>query len=191
MRRYVIANRLVRLWTLTYAAEVWDYEQVKKDLGRFFPQLRTHRGKAFPYLWVIERHPKGHGLHIHVAMKGYIAKSELQKIWGHGIVHFSDGPSRARRAGHAATGASLASYIAKEMVGYLTKEEAAVDGSHFYDVGQGFQPECDTQYVVIEPGRVLEVIARQYFQGQAPTATWSSESMEEWDGPPVLCGYWR
>src|SRR4051812_40417715 len=64
VRRYGAANRLNRFWTLTYAGSgCFDQAQVRTDLGEFFRGLRSELGEAFPYVWVPEWHPGGHGLH--------------------------------------------------------------------------------------------------------------------------------
>jgi hypothetical protein len=188
VRRYCIKNKLDRLWTLTYAEAVWSYEQVKADLAVFFKALRAVRGGRFPYLWVIERHPNGHGLHVHIAMRGFIRKGALQETWGHGIVHFSD---RRRKASEAFSGAELAAYFAKELAGYLVKEAAEVNGTHFYDVAQGFQPEPSSESVHGPEHMIWGHIAGKYFGGEVPVRVFRSSDLgDEWEGPPVQVLYW-
>lgn len=187
VRRYLIHNKLHRLWTLTYAEAEWDYDQVKADLARFFRDLRTHRRKRFPYLWVIERHPKGHGLHVHVAMEGYVRKRDLQAIWGRGIVHFSD---KRKRASEAYSGAQLAAYFAKELAAYITKEAAATDGQHFYDCAQGYQPPEVCEFVQGDEGAIIRHVSVKHFGSELPLRTWHSSELEDWDGPPVILCYW-
>src|ERR1035437_392617 len=41
LRRYVVANRLNRLGTLTYAEACTDERQVRRDVGEFFRKLKT------------------------------------------------------------------------------------------------------------------------------------------------------
>lgn len=188
IRRYCVHNRLHRLWTLTYEVAEWDYDQVKADLARFFKALRKYRDKRYPYVWVIERHPKGHGLHVHVAMSGFIAKRSLQALWGKGIVHFSD---RRKAAAEAFQGAELAAYFAKELAGYIAKEQGQGNGRHFYDVGQGFQPPEFVEDLVAVEGNVIGHVASMHFGGEMPKRLWRSEELgEKWEGPPVLLLYW-
>jgi len=67
VRRYCAGNRLNRLGTLTYRGEgCHDPKAIRQDLGVFFRKLRRGLGgEPFPYLWVPEWHPQGHGLHAH------------------------------------------------------------------------------------------------------------------------------
>ncbi len=39
-------------------------------------------GEAFPYLWVPEWHPGGHGLHLHFAVGRYVRQSLIRDVWG-------------------------------------------------------------------------------------------------------------
>jgi hypothetical protein len=85
LRRYVVANRLNRLGTLTYAGEgCFDPLQLREDVGAFFKNLRPALGgQPFPYAWTSEWHPGGHGLHVHfgvgryVSLRGASARSAL------------------------------------------------------------------------------------------------------------------
>ncbi len=89
IRRYCAANRLNRLGTLTYAgAGCHDPVGVRQNVGRFFKSLREELGgEPFPYLWVPEVHPGGHGLHAHFAVGRYIKRSLIEESWRHGFVH--------------------------------------------------------------------------------------------------------
>src|SRR4051812_12416326 len=79
LRRYCAANRLNRLGTLTYAGEGFhDPARIRSDLGSFFRALRSRLGgRPFPYVWVPEWHPGGHGLHAHFAVGQLIRRSDL------------------------------------------------------------------------------------------------------------------
>ena len=77
IRRYCASNRLNRLGTLTYAGEgCHDPRQFRRDVGGFFRRMRGELGgDAFPYLWVPEWHPGGHGLHGHFAVTAGATRS--------------------------------------------------------------------------------------------------------------------
>lgn len=188
IRRYCVHNRLTRLWTLTYANAEWDYAVVKQHINRFIRRLRKLLGKKFPYLWVIERHPKGHGLHVHLAMRGhFIGKKTLESLWGQGWVNFSD---RRKGASQAFKGAELAAYFAKELAGYISKEEAEVNGQHFYDVAQNFQPPAVVEDVRGSEDVIVAHIATKHFKGKAPVSVWRSSDVDDWEGPPVVVLRW-
>jgi hypothetical protein len=89
VRRYLAANRLNRLATLTYAGQgCFDHAQLRSDVAEFFKGLRRELGgKPLPYLWVPEWHPGGHGLHVHFAVGRYVRQSLIRDLWGRGIVH--------------------------------------------------------------------------------------------------------
>ena len=75
------ANRLNRLGTLTYAGEgCFDPLQLRVDLGEFFRGLRRELGGSpFPYVWVPEWHPGGHGLHVHFAVGRYVQQRLIEE----------------------------------------------------------------------------------------------------------------
>ena len=86
LRRYGVANRLNRLATLTYAGEgCHDPVQLRQDVAAFFKGLRPALGgRAFPYVWVPEWHPGGHGLHVHFAVGRYVRQTLIRDTWGRG-----------------------------------------------------------------------------------------------------------
>ena len=89
IRRYGAANRLNRLGTLTYRGEgCHDPLRLRADLAGFFRELRAGLGaRAFPYLWVPEWHPGGHGLHAHFAVGRFVPRRLIERCWGTGFVH--------------------------------------------------------------------------------------------------------
>ena len=73
IRRYAAANRLNRLGTLTFrGAGCHEPLLLREHLGSFFRQLRGEG--RFPYLWVPQWHPGGHGLHAHFAVGRYVPR---------------------------------------------------------------------------------------------------------------------
>ena len=110
VRRYCAANGLNRLGTVTYAGSgVHDPLVVRRDLAVFFRNLRgALGGDAFPYVWVPELHPDGHGFHAHFAVGRYVKRSLITDAWGQGFVHIkllgdlgvgSGRPPRTKRDG--------------------------------------------------------------------------------------------
>jgi len=88
IRRYCASNRLNRLATLTYRGEgCFDPYALRRDVGGFFRRMRRELGGAFPYLWVPEWHPGGHGLHTHFTVGRYIPYRLIHDSWGLGRVH--------------------------------------------------------------------------------------------------------
>src|SRR5437870_4355768 len=58
-----------------------------RDVGAFFRLLRRALGRdAFPYLWVGEWHPKGHGLHVHFGVGRFIPRVAIKECWPHGFI---------------------------------------------------------------------------------------------------------
>jgi len=54
----------------------------------FFRELRAGlAGERFPYLWVPQWHPGGHGLHAHFAVGRFVPRRLIERSWGHGFVH--------------------------------------------------------------------------------------------------------
>jgi hypothetical protein len=184
VRRYCAANRLNRLGTLTYAgAGNHDPASLREDLGRFFRRLRGD-GEPFPYLWVPEWHPGGHGLHAHFAVGRFIHRRAIERAWGHGFVHITllgDLPVGAGVLGEARLAARyLAKYVGKDL-----GETAA--GLHRYEVAQGFQPKV----VPIRAETATEALGwASIVMSGTPVHVWWSRDQEDWTGPPAVWALW-
>jgi hypothetical protein len=183
LRRYVAANRLTRLITLTYPGEgLHDAKVLRRDVGVFIRRLRKETGGgSFPYVWVPEWHKLGHGLHLHVAAGSYIPKAVIESSWGHGFVDV-----RLLRSHHV-RGALAQSRAA---AGYLSKyvgkgfDENRVPGLHRYEVAEGFQPRS-IQLFGRDRVEVL-VQALGAMGGYRLDRTWYSERQSDWKGPPAM-----
>ena len=105
----------------------------------FFRGLRRELGEAFPYLWVPEWHPGGHGLHVHFAVGRYVKRTLIRECGVRGSCTSScsvicrSGRGRSRRRGW------------RPLPGQVRRRKAVEDereaGLHRYEVAQGFQPE--------------------------------------------------
>jgi hypothetical protein len=188
VRRYGVANRLNRLATLTYAGEgCHDIGRLRRDVGEFFKALRPALGgEAFPYVWVPEWHPGGHGLHVHFIVGRYVRQSLIREAWGRGIVHIKLIGDLPVGSGTLAEARRAAGYLCK----YLGKgldDERRRSGLHRYEVAQGFQPERVLVY-----GRTDdEALSRaSEFMGRDPETVWRSSRVEGWCAPPAVWAAW-
>jgi hypothetical protein len=189
IRRYAAANRLNRLGTLTYGGEgCHDPARLRADLALFFRELRAGLAAGrFPYVWVPQWHPGGHGLHAHFAVGRFIQRTLIERSWEHGFVHIKllDGlPVGAGTLGEARLAARyLASYVGRDV-----EDARRLAGLHRYEVGQGFQPAKIECY-----GTTAEdVIERASgYMGSAPEQVWLSSSVEGWHGPPACWAQWN
>ena len=66
VRRYCLANRLVDLWTFTFAEPCYD-RQVALKYWRYFKKRLTGEYGKLPWAMVLELHENG-SYHIHVAL---------------------------------------------------------------------------------------------------------------------------
>jgi hypothetical protein len=182
LRLFIVANCLTRMWTLTYREEQWDREAIMADVNDFLQKLRVHLGEDFPAVYVIEKHPKGHGRHVHIALQSRFIKWELLgQLWGHGWVQYSDGQKAVDQAkGKRAKARKLAGYLSKYMAkGWAEEHEL---GDHRYEVTQGFGVE--------QVRRVFKSLAAAIgwvneAEGGRPEFQWSSDGVEDWHGPPA------
>ena len=189
IRRYAAANRLNRLGTLTYRAEgCHDPARLRADLATFFRELRAGLDAGrFPYVWVPQWHPGGHGLHAHFAVGRFIQRTLIERSWERGFVHIKllDGlPVGSGTLGEARLAARyLARYVGREM-----DDARRLTGLHRYEVAQGFQPAKIECY-----GTTAEdVIERASgYRGSAPEQIWLSSSVEGWHGPPACWAQWN
>ncbi len=171
LRRYCSANHLDRLGTLTYAEPCFDTKQMRGHVGGFFKRLKRELGgNPFPYAWVREWHPSGHGLHVHFAVGRYVPYAVVGDAWGRGIVDIRR--VTVRRAGDATNEAAktAARYLAK-YVGKSTDSEKAVAGNHRFEVAQGFQPRS-VQFFDRSPEAVIERASAEMLG--RPTYVWHS-----------------
>jgi hypothetical protein len=186
LRRYGAANVLNRFLTLTYARACFDPYVLRADLAAFFRALRVELGGGrFPYVWVPEWHPGGHGLHAHVTVGQFVPRGAIDRSWGHGFFRIKligDLPvgSGARAEARVAAG-YLAKYVSKDFAG------ERIPGLHRYEVGQGFQPQSLIVYGVSAD----DVIGRASgYMGGPPERVWHSSSVEGWRGPPACWAQW-
>lgn len=187
IRRYCAANRLNRLGTLTYAGRgCHDPGNLRRDVAAFFRRLRAELGRdSFPYLWVPEWHPGGHGLHLHFAVGRFIRQSLIRDAWGHGHVHIKLLGDLPTGSGSLEEARLAARYLAK----YAGKalDDRRPPGLHRYEVAQGFKPRsiyCD--------GVSADDVIRQAtgFMGSEPSHVWRSSRKDGWEGPPVCWVAW-
>jgi hypothetical protein len=161
---------------------------LRSDLSAFFRELRAGLDAGrFPYVWVPQWHPGGHGLHAHFALGRFIGRRLIERSWGQGFVHIKllDGlPVGSGALGEARLAARyLARYVGRDL-----EDERRLAGLHRYEVAQGFQPAKIECY-----GRTAEdVIARaSRYMGSTPERTWFSSSAEGWHGPPACWAQWN
>lgn len=186
MRLYAVRNRLTRLWTWTYAEAQWDAAVVKRDANAAMGRLRKYLGRDLPYLYVLELHPGGHGLHVHVLLPStFIAHEALSALWGHGFVQYSDREVALEQVkGQRARARMAARYLVKYVGKDVGRERPP--GEHRYEVAQGFAPEVVRRSVESDwAGYVLLCSANG---GEVPVESWSSAGREGWRGPP--CRWW-
>jgi hypothetical protein len=189
IRRYAAANRLNRLGTLTYRGEGnHDPIVLRGHLASFFRELRDGLGEGrFPYLWVPQWHPGGHGLHAHFAVGRFVPRRLIDGSWGHGFVHIKLLDGLPVGSGALAESRLAARYLAR-YVGRDMESERRLAGLHRYEVGQGFQPakvECYGE-------SAEDVIDRASgYMGSQPERVWLSSSVEGWRGPPACWAQWN
>lgn len=179
-RRLAVKWMLTKMWTLTYKEAQWDKEKIKADMNDFFQRWRVLEGKPFPYIYVLELHPEGHGYHVHLLVPSWMFTDffQLRRVWGHGRVrfdktkrHHGDSRDDARR---------VVSYIVK----YITKgfDDDHVPGEHRYERAQ--------EFVVTVKRRSFSTFREAmeyltYFAGEVYSVVWSDYEMDSWRGPPT------
>ncbi|WP_084181532.1 rolling circle replication-associated protein [Jatrophihabitans endophyticus] len=131
--------------TLTYRGSGnHDRDLLVDHLHDFWRTLRGEVGGSFPYLWVPELHPGGHGWHAHAALGAFVPIRTVRACWPHG-----DRIDLARKGRVGLSDAAVVerARIAARYIGkYLGKgfeESARALGRHRYECAQGFQPEVE------------------------------------------------
>lgn len=127
LRRTIWANmkHFSKFLTLTYAENMKDYEQFKKDWHRFTQNLKRH-GYVLQYLYVLEYQKRG-AIHAHVVVFNdeVIPIEAIENAWKKGFVKINSIKDVN----------NLGAYVCK----YLTKETMAAYGSHSYHVSRGLE----------------------------------------------------
>lgn len=185
MRRYCAANLLNRHGTLTYRGEgCHDPRQVRVDLAGFFRRMRRGLGgEPFPYLWVPELHPGGHGFHLHFAVGRFVPRGLIEEAWGLGFI-------KIRLHGDLPVGSGVrqeARHSARYLSKYLDKTFRAGGGLNRYDVARGFQPRAEPISAPLQEDAIGEASERM---GGPPTYVWRSETQEGWQGPHAVWMSW-
>ena len=96
IRRLVLANELKYMWTLTYADEITDIEQVLADFNNFKRNLKLRDNKKLNYVAVVEvqeERSKKAGkeiLHLHFATDRRINIKLVNDSWKKGYVFVSE-----------------------------------------------------------------------------------------------------
>jgi hypothetical protein len=170
------------MWTLTFAPpQPYEREVALAAMQEFARTLREHFEEAIPYLYVFEQHKSG-AWHVHLLTQSrYVQKATLERLWGHGMVQYSDGPRRHDRSKReVARGCAryAAKYVGKDIGGGLPSRV------HAYEPAQGFQPEKVSRSAPTMRDGVG--VAVRYFDGVSPSEVWDSGEATEWAGPPVV-----
>jgi len=115
VRQRVMTLGADRMITLTYRANVEDYEKARRDFRKFVARLRRIY-KAWKFVAVAEQQERG-AWHWHVAVKGYQHWNTLRSEWR--LVTGEDGGNiddNYKKHGHRhRSAAKIAGYISKYM----------------------------------------------------------------------------
>jgi hypothetical protein len=190
-RRYVVHNRLDRLFTFTYGPDgaggrCVSRERALRDWARCLRRLRS-RGflRGAPTLQVPELHKDGVHYHLHVALPEYVPKPVLASCWSHGFVDARRFKPR-HRGRH---GKAPALENVRRIAGYVSKYVAksysdGAPGRHRYECAQGHQP---TGVPVVAPNVDAFIRACEGVLGESASDVWRSSFASGWMGPPAVC----
>jgi hypothetical protein len=159
---------------------------LRSHVGAFFRALRKGIGdERFPYLWVPQLHPGGHGLHVHFAVGRYVSRGLIDAAWGHGFVHI-------KLLGDLPVGSSAleeARLAARYLSPYVSRglDVERIPGLHRYEVAQGFQPQSIECY---GPTAATALASASKVMGREPARVWLSPE-EGWSGPPACWAAWN
>jgi hypothetical protein len=182
VRQFCVRWSLTKMWTFTFAKSQWDRKGVKAQMNAFLIRWRVlNGGKEFPYLYVLELHPLGHGYHVHVAVPGgfFTDFHQLKRVWGHGRIDYSE---NTRHSGESRSDARrLAQYLSK----YLGKDfsEDHVRGEHRFETAQGFKIETIRKW--FPTFQHATAFLEFGVKGERFSLVWSDYEVEKWLGPPT------
>lgn len=178
MRRMSVANRMVYMWTLTYAVEPDSRDDVIRDLGRFFKRLARVLGNTLPRIAVVERGTESGRLHAHFVTSERIPWDLMGEVWGHGYVLYRDYTKQHGKGAAAARRA--ASYCAK----YAAKDlEDGLHGRQAYLVSEGLT--TGRRIVRFLDSSEALAFAVMVLQGGEDALLSCSDEWDDHDGPPA------
>lgn len=181
-RRFAVRWGLTKMWTFTFKNAQFDRAYVVREMNDFFQRWRVlNGGRAFPYLYVLELHPKGHGYHVHVAVPDGMFTDffQLRRVWGHGRIRFD---KAKRHHGHARDDARrLASYLVKYLVKSI--DEHHERGQHRYERAEGFDVKVIRRY--FPSLREVRLYLSDRVENESFVEVWSDYEVERWRGPPT------
>ena len=193
LRRYCVGNRLKFLWTLTYADEHLPdhYDGVWECIASFRRGLYARLGKRIPLAFVIERGSENDRLHVHFLAGQYLEHAMVQSVWGRGWAQYEPPPKikgLGRRARLRMAAAYLTKYVAKDWEPGTGADAAGErPGRRFnrkrYSITTGFRPvRSDSIHrTLAEAMRYAAFVC-----GGEVEDVWSSDSLEDWRGPPTF-----
>jgi len=184
------------MWTLTFTSPQFEWAVVVRETGRFLDRLAyvlrragiVRPGTRMPYLYVLEVHPDGHGLHVHLLVDRWIPHALLSRVWGKGWVFAS-----RRRGSRREQARALADYVTKDFDrSRESLREAGVvisDRARRFSVAKGFVLR------VVRSVRQTLHEARDWLMGEAGEDRLlheaSSADIPQWRGPPWVWMQWR
>lgn len=192
LRRFLVQNLLLRMWTLTYAPPFQtDRAQVVRDVNGFVRRLREYLDEAIPFAYVLELHKDGERWHVHMALPSrFIPHGVVERLWGHGFVQYQD---RLNKVGHGRAVMSQRQQ-ARLLAGYLCKYigkgwDTVPVGKHRYEVAQGFTVKKVRRRVrtFLDAARRVRTV---YVGVGDEVREWSLERDPEWRGPPCRGWTW-
>ena len=144
VRRYLAANRLDLLTTLTFSPPQTDWLAASEEVGKYLRKLRRRYG-PFAWLRVVEAHRANKGgvstgWHAHIAHRLQVPHSDLDSLWEGGGSNTVAFRGRGKEPAHA----RLFTYIVKDFAATGEEYDAiglmVPRGARLYEVARGFQP---------------------------------------------------
>jgi hypothetical protein len=142
IRRYVRANRLRFLWTLTFEGPAPTPPEARAAVQLVMRGIRETWGRL-PLVAVVERGEAVGRLHVHLAAPRFLSIERVRALWHRGFVWVGDDDHRGGRTPPRRLAAYMSKYLAKQL-----DQDAAeggpwrAAGQHRYFCSQGFEPLC-------------------------------------------------
>jgi hypothetical protein len=197
LRRYCTSLGIDRLGTLTFRCRRCDLasgcvcsegpDRPRHDeldfvlvcIDLFRRSVMAEHG-ATPMVVVVEHHLDGH-LHVHFGFARFFDKRRFGAHWPHGFIDLRRLKSKAAGGGGRRQARVEARKVAAYLAKYVTKERHDRHRKS-YSTTRGLAPAPRRSRFMREH-EAHEWLAGM--TGEVPASTWSSESMEDWAGPPV------
>jgi len=146
---YLNMNENSTFLTLTYKANIQDYQQAAEDFKKFVKRVNYYLGIKLSYLGVKELQQRG-AIHFHIIIFSEqfrdLTHEQVAQLWGHGFIYI-----KPIMSWHIGTHQAVANYFAKYLTNYFKDQLIARDKKLFFTSRNIKRPHIEKLSIATAP----------------------------------------